>query len=282
MSRADAFASRSRFCLARSFARRARESVGAVTVGARAVARARATSSEDEGRLNESELRAAVEEAREILREATAMASEQAREELVRGIGISGAGGAAVEVLRVETFLLNKGMREADAGRVARDLYLVDALYQDADLLAVQFDRLERAIGGIGVDVSELVSRWPATVGADIGRATANVMRLRDVFGSERLASMVTDCPRLLLCEDLEDRIERTRACIVKIWSSETPAGTLYAIQEEPNLLFTLCDLPVFAKGMSVDISELPMSVQGACFVVAIARAVSMHRRVLC
>lgn len=210
------------------------------------------------------------------------MASEQAREELMRGIGIAGASGAAVEVLRVETFLVNKGARDADAARAARELYLLDALYQDADLLAVQFDRLERAIGGVGVDVIELVTRSPEVVGADIGLATANVMRLRDVFGAERLASMVTDCPKLLLCEDLDDRIERTRACIVKIWSNETPAGTLYAIQEEPNLLFTLCDLPVFTEGMSVDISELPMSVQGAFFVVSIAPVGSMHRRVLC
>jgi hypothetical protein len=37
-------------------------------------------------------------------------------------------------------------------------------------------------------------------------------------------------------------------------------------------LLFTLCDLPIFAEDISVDISELPMSVQGACVVVARAR----------
>jgi hypothetical protein len=83
---------------------------------------------------------------------------------------------------------------------------------------------------------------------------------------------MVMDCPKLLMCDDLEDRIRRTQACITRIWASESDEDTIYAISEEPNLLFTLCDLPIFAEDISVDISELPMSVQGACVVVARAR----------
>ena len=37
------------------------------------------------------------------------------------------------------------------------------------------------------------------------------------------------------------------------------------AVSEEPNLLWSLADLRIFESDVSVDISELPMSVQGAC-----------------
>ncbi|CEG00147.1 unnamed product [Ostreococcus tauri] len=215
------------------------------------------------GRLSEAELDAAVEEAREILREACAMADRQQREELTRMMsGTSARASAAVEVLRAEALLRGRGLSESDASRVAKELYAEDDLYQEADLLAVQIDRLERAIGALGVDISEMISRSPRTISTDLARATANVMRIRDVFGANKVGQMVMDCPKMLACEDLDDRIERTRACIVKIFSSETQDDTTYAIAEEPNLLFTLPDLPVFARGLSVDISELPMSVQ--------------------
>lgn len=221
-------------------------------------------------RLTEAELRAAVEEAREILREATIAANEQARMELTRGMAASAssdAAAAAIECLRVEAFLRARGgLNEIEAERVAQELYAIDDLYQDAEKLAVQFDRLERAIGGVpGMDVGRLVARSPELIGSDIGRATANLLVLRDLFKVQKIAGMVYDAPRLLTCEDLTERIARTRRCITRIFSSETEDDTLYAVSEEPNLLFSLCDLPIFESDVSVDISELPMSVQGAC-----------------
>ena len=221
-------------------------------------------------RLTDAELRAAVDEAREILREATLAANEQARMELTRGMSADAdadADAAAIECLRVEAFLRARGgLNEIQAERVARELYAMDDLYQDAERLAVQFDRLERAIGGVpGMDIGRLVATSPEIIGTDIGRATANLLALRDYFKATKIAGMVYDAPRLLTCDDLLERIARTRRCITRIFSSETEEDTLYAVSEEPNLLWSLADLQIFESDVSVDISELPMSVQGAC-----------------
>jgi hypothetical protein len=102
-------------------------------------------------------------------------------------------------------------------------------------------------------------------------------LTLRGLFKVEKISAMVMDCPKLLMCDDLDDRVRRTRACITRIWASESDEDTIYAISEEPNLLFTLCDLPIFADDISVDISELPMSVQGTYFVGPRARSSSKH-----
>ena len=219
-------------------------------------------------RLTDAELRAAVDEAREILREATLAANEQARMELMRGMSAEAdADAAAIECLRVEAFLRARGgLNEIQAERVARELYAMDDLYQDAERLAVQFDRLERAVGGVpGMDIGRLVATSPEIIGTDIGRVTANLLALRDYFKATKIAGMVYDAPRLLTCDDLLERIARTRRCITRIFSSETEEDTLYALSEEPNLLWSLADLRIFESDVSVDISELPMSVQGAC-----------------
>lgn len=220
-------------------------------------------------RLSGERLEAALREAREILEEACAMASEQAREELMRGMGmgIRGAGGAGAsdvaQLTLVQMFLRGKGLRDFEAERVARDLYEMDALYQDAELLAVKFDRLSKALSVPGLEVGRLVANCPELVSVDLTRATSNLMTLREHFKVEKIASMLYDCPRVLICEDLTDRLRRTRICIQRIFKSETDEDTIYAVSEEPNLLFTLCDLEIFQTDTSVDISELPMSVQG-------------------
>ena len=219
-------------------------------------------------RLTDAELRAAVDEAREILREATLAANEQARMELTRRMSADAdADAAAIECLRVEAFLRARGgLNEIQAERVARELYAMDDLYQDAERLAVQFDRLERAVGGVpGMDIGRLIATSPEIIGTDIGRVTANLLALRDYFKATKIAGMVYDAPRLLTCDDLLERIARTRRCITRIFSSETEEDTLYALSEEPNLLWSLADLQIFESDVSVDISELPMSVQGAC-----------------
>lgn len=220
-------------------------------------------------RLRGERLEAALREAREILEEACAMASEQAREELMRGMGMGmrGAGGSdtsdVAQLTLVQMFLRGKGLRDFEAERVARELYEMDALYQDAELLAVKFDRLSKALSVPGLDVGRLVANCPELVSVDLTRATSNLMTLREHFKVEKIASMLYDCPRVLICEDLTDRLRRTRICIQRIFKSETDEDTIYAVSEEPNLLFSLCDLQIFQTDTSVDISELPMSVQG-------------------
>ena len=105
---------------------RARATRRARTRGRRStrVARARANDDDDDdddgrGRMREDELRAAIDEAREILAEAARMANEQARAELARAFETTGDGrGAAFECVRVEEFLKGKGARALDAERV--------------------------------------------------------------------------------------------------------------------------------------------------------------------
>ena len=79
---------------------------------------------------------------------------------------------------------------------------------------------------------------------------------------------MLEECPRLLLDETTDvstrDRIRLVTERIQSIFPDETDEGCLYAIGEEPNLLWALADLDIFNREARVDIAELPMTVQGA------------------
>ena len=235
---------------------------------------------DDDLGFNEALLDRAVEEARELLEMACKMANEQARQELIRSFREAPAeddndvdqkrtvASVAVDMLRVQLFLREKGLRDFEAERVSKELVRVDAIYQDVGRLAVKWDRVEKALALPGMDVARLVSNAPELViTMDLQRASGNLMYLANVFKIEKMAVMLLDCPKLLTCDDLDERLRRTRKYIQRIWSSETYDDTTYAISEEPNLLFTLADLTIFDAETAVDISELPMSVQGADFV---------------
>lgn len=232
---------------------------------------------DDDLGFNEALLDRAVEEARELLEMACKMANEQARQELIRSFREAPAededdvdqrrtvASVAVDMLRVQLFLRERGLRDFEAERVSKELVRVDAIYQDVARLAVKWDRVEKALALPGMDVARLVSNAPELViTMDLQRASGNLMYLANVFKIEKIAVMLLDCPKLLTCDDLDERLRRTREYIQRIWSSETYDDTTYAISEEPNLLFTLADLTIFDAGTAVDISELPMSVQEA------------------
>ena len=237
----------------------------------------RAGIDDDDLGFSDALLERAVAEARELLEMACAMADEQARRELLRAFRAPSAdadddvdrertvASVAADMLRVQLFLRDKGLKDFEAERVSKELARADAIYQDAGRLAVKFDRVEKALAIPGMDVARLVSNAPELViTMDLQRASNNLMHLASVFKIEKIAVMLLDCPKLLTCDDLEERLRRTREYIQRIWSSETHEDTTYAISEEPNLVFTLADLEIFQAGTAVDISELPMSVQGA------------------
>ena len=105
----------------------------------------------------------------------------------------------------------------------------------------------------------------------NVVKAVQNMMTLYELgFKRERVPSMLEECPRLLLDEtDLSAR-DRIRLVTERIQSlpDETDEGCLYAIGEEPNLLWALADLEIFNREARVDIAELPMSVQGESLIL--------------
>ena len=105
----------------------------------------------------------------------------------------------------------------------------------------------------------------------NINKSVKYMMTLYELgFKRDRVPSMLEECPRLLLDETTDvstrDRIRLVTERIQSIFPDETDEGCLYAIGEEPNLLWALADLDIFNREARVDIAELPMTVQGAFY----------------
>jgi len=249
----------------------------------------------------EERLELAIEEAREILTEATKRARDETRRELLETFSetfytttttttkatktekfFKGRKendenkitdeNRALNIARTQSFLEIKfKMRDFEAARVAKNLALSKSVYEDCDDLMVQVDRLEKALPD--VNVGKLLQNDASIVSSvNVAKAVQNMMTLYELgFKRERVPSMLEECPRLLLDEtDLSarDRIRLVTERIQSIFPDETDEGCLYAIGEEPNLLWALADLEIFNREARVDIAELPMSVQGESLIL--------------
>ena len=249
----------------------------------------------------EERLDLAIEEAREILTEATKRARDETRRELLETFSetfytttttttkatktekfFKGRKendenkitdeNRALNIARTQSFLEIKfKMRDFEAARVAKNLALSKSVYEDCDDLMVQVDRLEKALPD--VNVGKLLQNDASIVSSvNVAKAVQNMMTLYELgFKRERVPSMLEECPRLLLDEtDLSarDRIRLVTERIQSIFPDETDEGCLYAIGEEPNLLWALADLEIFNREARVDIAELPMSVQGKSLIL--------------
>ena len=250
----------------------------------------------------EERLELAIEEAREILTEATKRARDETRRELLETFSetfyttttttttkatktekfFKGTKendenkitdeNRALNIARTQSFLEIKfKMRDFEAARVAKNLALSKSVYEDCDDLMVQVDRLEKALPD--VNVGKLLQNDASIVSSvNVAKAVQNMMTLYELgFKRERVPSMLEECPRLLLDEtDLSarDRIRLVTERIQSIFPDETDEGCLYAIGEEPNLLWALADLEIFNREARVDIAELPMSVQGKSLIL--------------
>lgn len=250
----------------------------------------------------EERLELAIEEAREILTEATKRARDETRRELLETFSetfyttttttttkatktekfFKGRKendenkitdeNRALNIARTQSFIEIKfKMRDFEAARVAKNLALSKSVYEDCDDLMVQVDRLEKALPD--VNVGKLLQNDASIVSSvNVAKAVQNMMTLYELgFKRERVPSMLEECPRLLLDEtDLSarDRIRLVTERIQSIFPDETDEGCLYAIGEEPNLLWALADLEIFNREARVDIAELPMSVQGKSLIL--------------
>jgi hypothetical protein len=264
------------------------------TTTTRALARDDEEEEDEEEEENEGEferrLAAAVEEARDILTEATTRAQNETRRELLETFNrtfYNTRGGKedeegettttteqqklATNIARTQSFLEIKcNMRDFEAARVAKNLALAKSVYEDVEDLMVQVDRLEKALPG--VNIGKLLQNDASIVSrVNINKAVKNMMTLYELgFKRDRVPSMLEECPRLLLDETTDvstrDRIRLVTERIQSIFPDETDEGCLYAIGEEPNLLWALADLDIFNREARVDIAELPMTVQGAFY----------------
>ena len=247
----------------------------------------------------EERLELAIEEAREILTEATKRAQDETRRELLETFSETfyttttnnnkstktekfkatkndenkiTDENRALNIARTQSFLEIKfKMRDFEAARVAKNLALSKSVYEDCDDLMVQVDRLEKALPD--VNVGKLLQNDASIVSSvNVAKAVQNMMTLYELgFKRERVPSMLEECPRLLLDEtelSARDRIRLVTERIQSIFPDETDEGCLYAIGEEPNLLWALADLEIFNREARVDIAELPMSVQGKSLIL--------------
>ncbi len=232
-------------------------------------------------RVSDAELRAAIAECRELLEEATRMAGEQARAELAASFlqtpekteggsqSSKKTGNLAVEMARVQLFFQGKGMRPWEAESTSRTLVELDSIYEDVELLAVKFDRLSKTLPD--VDVKAMVAADPNVMTVSLAGAVDRMLDLFQVFGPEKGRRVLAEAPRLLYCEEgVREKVARTTACVKRVYPRETDESCVFALGEEPNLLFDLPDLKIFkeANRKGIDIAELPMQVQ-ECLVYA-------------
>lgn len=187
-------------------------------------------------RVSDQELRAAIQECRELLEEATRMAGEQARAELTASFlkvpeGGSGlTGNLAVDMARVQLFFQGKGMRPWEAEKVSRTLVELDSIYEDVELLAVKYDRLARTLPD--VNIKAMVAADPKVMSTDI---VANIERMLLLFAlfpgpKDKVRRIIAEVPRLLYCDDVRGRLERTCDCIKRVYPKETDEGCMYAV----------------------------------------------------
>ena len=237
--------------------------------------------SEAYARVSDAELRAAIAECRELLEEATRMAGEQARAELAASFlrapekteggsqSSKKTGNLAVDMARVQLFFQGKGMRPWEAESTSRTLVELDSIYEDVELLAVKFDRLSKTLPD--VDVKAMVAADPNVMTVSLAGAVDRMLDLFQVFGPEKGRRVLAEAPRLLYCEEgVREKVARTTACVKRVYPRETDESCVFALGEEPNLLFDLPDLKIFkeANRKGIDIAELPMQVQ-ECLVYA-------------
>ena len=139
----------------------------------------------------------------------------------------------------------------------------MDSIYEDVELLAVKYDRLVRTLPD--VDIKSMVAADPKVMSTEIVSNIERMLLLFQLFpGSKaKVRRMISEAPRLLYCEDIRDLLKRTCDCIKRVYPKETDEGCMYAVSEEPALLFDLPNLKIFEeRNNRIDIAELPMTVQ--------------------
>ena len=82
------------------------------------------------------------------------------------------------------------------------------------------------------VPVAEMAARDPSVLYLDIASAVERLLLLRSRFEPQKLPPMLTECPRLLYCDDLEERIETATGAIIALFPKETMADAILALTE--------------------------------------------------
>ena len=116
-----------------------------------------------------------------------------------------------------------------------------------------------------------MVAADPNVMTVSLAGAVDRMLDLFQVFGPEKGRRVLAEAPRLLYCEEgVREKVARTTACVKRVYPRETDESCVFALGEEPNLLFDLPDLKIFkeANRKGIDIAELPMQVQ-ECLVYA-------------
>lgn len=221
----------------------------------------------------DAELEAAVALCRELLREAAEMAEQQTRAELMRASRTDGAelggGGqgdvdaeeAARVLLRVQAVLMGElGMPDFAAQRLSAELLRDDSPFLDAALLESKLARLAAALPGC--NIGRMLRNHPAVLNVDVADAVHRLLALVEALGASKAPQAVEDVPRLILVDNLKDRVEKSIEALLALCPREGRDGALVALCEEPVLLLDLPDLDCNWK--TTDIAELPIDVQNA------------------
>mmetsp|Transcript_1417 Transcript_1417/g.2016 ORF Transcript_1417/g.2016 Transcript_1417/m.2016 type:complete len:319 (+) Transcript_1417:53-1009(+) len=214
----------------------------------------------------------------EILQEATKLAEQEARAELMAAFKLDAVESSwdedleaetsfqepekplVIALLELRTFWQSVGMADLTAERLSKELIETDSPYVDVELLTAKFDRLTRTLPD--VNITELVKNDVEVLRADTRLVVMRLLELYSAFEETdiQVHSVIQYCPKLLYFPNFLSAFNESVEAIQYIFPRLEREWVVTALGEEPEMLFMLPKYQV-RKNM-LDISELPMDVQ--------------------
>eukprot|EP00241_Pyramimonas_parkeae_P012382 CAMPEP_0114249850 /NCGR_PEP_ID=MMETSP0058-20121206/14377_1 /TAXON_ID=36894 /ORGANISM="Pyramimonas parkeae, CCMP726" /LENGTH=265 /DNA_ID=CAMNT_0001363453 /DNA_START=313 /DNA_END=1110 /DNA_ORIENTATION=+ len=222
---------------------------------------------------DDSEWNEALRLCAEIMQEASALAQQQARAELMAALTTDAvdagkeartpaarAAPLVVTLLELQSFWNKVGLKSFQGEALSRRLVDMHSPYADVALLSAKFDRLRRCLPD--VDVAQLVRTDPDILHAETRPLVMRLLEIYDTFAEAgtNVPAMIQACPRVLYCDEFALKVASTVESILFIYPKLQIDWALQAVGDEPEMIFQLPQYEV--KKNLLDISELNMDLQ--------------------
>jgi len=225
---------------------------------------------------SDEELERAIKEAQEILGQAAAIAQKQTRFELELANMTDKADKAKKEDAKEEewtrkdkedryeqllSYWCSAGLHETRASRLAKRMVKQRSTYaRDLQLLQAKVERLERTLPD--VDVPDVLAKQPSLLMTEIPTVVGACMVLSQIFDPSLLPSIINSAPQLLVCKQLQNRVNETFEAVKYLFPKASEADIIEAVAEEPMLIMRLSDMD--RSWPTTGISELPIDAANA------------------
>eukprot|EP00803_Ostreobium_quekettii_P002926 evm.model.scf_229.6 EVM.evm.TU.scf_229.6 scf_229:64847-65602(-) len=155
---------------------------------------------------------------------------------------------------RLVRLLQSKGASRFVGEEIARQLGRDCSPYLDGDLLASKLERLEGILPD--VDVIELLAKDASLLDVDLYLAVHNMVALCDHLQGNSVTGVISSCPKLLRCTDLDGQLCRVMQKLESLLPRWKRTMLVNLVSEYPELIFRL------HLHLDKSFSELPIDIQ--------------------